>query len=294
MTRNGIDALLGFLASLAFRYSTRAAFAACVVLCGSAPAKATEIYVSGFAPAYASVMLGKLTVSGNDVSFSQVAGNLTATVSNLAYRDEFSFYAQNEYNALITVAKATGAVTVIGGTSSDSYWGLVTMGGTLYGATTTLPDDYLQTVDTSTGARTNVGLMGLDLTGGNGGRLSSLGSTLYLTNGSAIEQGLSQFGTVNASTGAYTQVGANSADYANLMLAGVGSTLYGIDQNTSRVYTVAPDTGALTALNPTTGTLPALIFGAVAINPVPEPATYAMALAGLACGGFSMWRRKRA
>ena len=26
---------------------------------------------------------------------------------------------------------------------------------------------------------------------------------------------------------------------------------------------------------------------------VPEPATYAMALAGLACGGFSMWRRRK-
>ncbi|MGB8853211.1 MAG: SUMF1/EgtB/PvdO family nonheme iron enzyme [Pirellulales bacterium] len=31
------------------------------------------------------------------------------------------------------------------------------------------------------------------------------------------------------------------------------------------------------------------------VAPVPEPSTYAMALAGLACGGFSMWRqRKRA
>jgi hypothetical protein len=31
------------------------------------------------------------------------------------------------------------------------------------------------------------------------------------------------------------------------------------------------------------------------ITVVPEPSTYAMALAGLACGGYSMWwRRKRA
>ena len=29
------------------------------------------------------------------------------------------------------------------------------------------------------------------------------------------------------------------------------------------------------------------------VAPVPEPATYAMALAGLACGGFSMWRRRK-
>ena len=29
------------------------------------------------------------------------------------------------------------------------------------------------------------------------------------------------------------------------------------------------------------------------VYPVPEPSTYAMALAGLACGGFSMWRRRK-
>ena len=32
---------------------------------------------------------------------------------------------------------------------------------------------------------------------------------------------------------------------------------------------------------------------AVAISAVPEPSTYVMALAGLACGGFSMWRRRK-
>jgi hypothetical protein len=26
---------------------------------------------------------------------------------------------------------------------------------------------------------------------------------------------------------------------------------------------------------------------------VPEPSAYAMALAGLACGGYSMWRRRK-
>ncbi len=32
----------------------------------------------------------------------------------------------------------------------------------------------------------------------------------------------------------------------------------------------------------------------VGVVAVPEPSTYAMALAGLACGGFSMFRRRRA
>ena len=34
-------------------------------------------------------------------------------------------------------------------------------------------------------------------------------------------------------------------------------------------------------------------FLATAPVPVPEPSTYAMALAGLACGGYSMWRRRK-
>jgi hypothetical protein len=29
------------------------------------------------------------------------------------------------------------------------------------------------------------------------------------------------------------------------------------------------------------------------VSVVPEPSTYAMAVAGLACGGWQMWRRRR-
>jgi len=32
----------------------------------------------------------------------------------------------------------------------------------------------------------------------------------------------------------------------------------------------------------------------VLVAPVPEPSTYAMALAGLACGGYSLFRRRSA
>ncbi|MFM7183838.1 MAG: PEP-CTERM sorting domain-containing protein [Planctomycetota bacterium] len=31
----------------------------------------------------------------------------------------------------------------------------------------------------------------------------------------------------------------------------------------------------------------------ISITSVPEPSTVAMALAGIACGGFSMWRRRK-
>ena len=35
-------------------------------------------------------------------------------------------------------------------------------------------------------------------------------------------------------------------------------------------------------------------LGAIRVVPVPEPSTYAMAFAGLAFGGFKMWRRRKA
>jgi hypothetical protein len=35
------------------------------------------------------------------------------------------------------------------------------------------------------------------------------------------------------------------------------------------------------------------LINAFQVRAVPEPTTYAMALAGLACGGFSMWRRRK-
>jgi hypothetical protein len=39
-----------------------------------------------------------------------------------------------------------------------------------------------------------------------------------------------------------------------------------------------------------TGTV---VVDSVAVTAVPEPSTYAMALAGLACGGYSIFRRRK-
>lgn len=35
------------------------------------------------------------------------------------------------------------------------------------------------------------------------------------------------------------------------------------------------------------------VVGAITVEPVPEPSTYALTLAGIACGGYSMWRRRK-
>ena len=54
--------------------------------------------------------------------------------------------------------------------------------------------------------------------------------------------------------------------------------------NFSAVNATGLAAGQSATFNPTTGF----------ITVVPEPSTYAMALAGLACGGYSMFRRRRA
>jgi hypothetical protein len=59
--------------------------------------------------------------------------------------------------------------------------------------------------------------------------------------------------------------------------SGLGSnTVYGVYAAGSTIY--AATSGGLS----------------VGVVAVPEPSTYAMALAGLACGGYSLFRRRRA
>ena len=53
--------------------------------------------------------------------------------------------------------------------------------------------------------------------------------------------------------------------------------------NFSAVNATGLGPGQSATFNPATGT----------ISVVPEPSTHAMALAGLACGGFSMFRRRK-
>jgi hypothetical protein len=77
-----------------------------------------------------------------------------------------------------------------------------------------------------------------------------------------------------------------------------GTTLYGTDRRSGNWYTIDTSNGTLTQIpgfqTLTTGSTGFNDLAGSAIgNPlVPEPSTYAMALAGLACGGFSLWRRR--
>lgn len=91
----------------------------------------------------------------------------------------------------------------------------------------------------------------------------------------------------NASAGNAVSVSANTLGSNT----GEGS---GIDGGTGQfaIGTFTADTASYSiALNGEDFYLP--IINALQIRAVPEPATYAMALAGLACGGYLMWRRRK-
>ncbi|MFM9059260.1 MAG: PEP-CTERM sorting domain-containing protein [Planctomycetaceae bacterium] len=85
--------------------------------------------------------------------------------------------------------------------------------------------------------------------------------------------------TTDAATDNGLSISANGgANWTNYITTnGLGSAeVYGVFADANYVY-AATNGGVSIA----------------AINPVPEPSTYAMALAGLACGGFAMRRRRR-
>jgi hypothetical protein len=74
-----------------------------------------------------------------------------------------------------------------------------------------------------------------------------------------------------------------SGPYAGLTFGAIGTGGYGADAWVSDWTTPSAPNGQRLVFFQNNGTLVV----------VPEPSTYAMVLAGLACGGWQMWRRRR-
>jgi hypothetical protein len=128
-----------------------------------------------------------------------------------------------------------------------------------------------------------------------GGRYAIFSGTLYFTTGNTTNR----FGIVDFDTGAYTNINSDNALLKNMVLASDDTTLYGLFGNGSAgsqsLYTIDPATGDTAFVTNIAGSGLGTWFhgAAMIVNPVPEPSTYAMAFAGLACGGYSMWRRRK-
>jgi len=109
--------------------------------------------------------------------------------------------------------------------------------------------------------------------------------------------GLTHFEGITGAAGGYNVIG----------IAGTGYAFASITRNPDNSFGPARWTGplsypgsAMTTGNTVIGdqaigiyTLPSDSTVYAYVAAVPEPSTYAMALAGIACGGFSMWRRRQ-
>lgn len=104
--------------------------------------------------------------------------------------------------------------------------------------------------------------------------------TLYAASQDATTSDYS-FGSINVSTGAYTQLSVINSVYYNFRLASDGTNLYGLDYTSNTIYQVDPTNGALSSPIIITGSLPGQGFTTMGIATVPEPTTYALGLIAL-------------
>jgi hypothetical protein len=127
--------------------------------------------------------------------------------------------------------------------------------------------------------------------------------TLYAVDDSATSGGLWKYtldssgtwnaaGSVTALTGALRGLtGAVDGSSVQLYMTGSGNTLWKYTDTTAATSVLSGTLSAFTSIAIASGST---AFRGVALVPVPEPSTYAMALAGLAYGGYSLFRRRRA
>lgn len=192
---------------------------------------------------------------------------------------------------LVSIDPLTAEATLIGtglgfGSSDISF----ASDGTLYSWTT--HGGPLGSIDLVTGVQTQIG------SAANG----SAGSGLAFTPGGTLYTiGPTEPGdvfSVNTSTGAITSVATLSGvpvgfGNVNAMASDPSGTLFAVSRsNPYLLLKINPTNGVTTVV----GTLPfsgsdSLAFG---FNPIPEPATTALLLSGLAVFGATMVRRKRA
>jgi hypothetical protein len=238
------------------------------------------------------------------------------------------FYQQGFSNNLFKYDTVAGVETLVGsmGLNSDSTGLAFSAGGTLYAYERA--SQSLYTVNTTTGAATLVGATGLDAED-----LTIVGSTGYITTGrglfsvnlgtgaaTLIGGGMAMDGLTTAATA----VTVNNVNYAAGSVFGVDTNnIYAIDTATGVATLIGNSPGAnetfdfgpngvlyghnsggqlftidlgTFAATPIFNTTPGLVFG-MAVAPgaaVPEPAAWAMMIAGfMLAGGAARVRRTR-
>lgn len=280
------------------RLPLRMFMAALAILFSVAGAKATDIYVLTDNNDYA---------SGSGTNFGKVDSttgvytliNFTPqTLNNLTWNPVAGNFFVTE--ALGTATKlrtlSTGGILSASlGTIGTDIYGMAyrTSDSTLYAYDFTA--DATGTLNKSTGAWTTLNSSsGTNAYSPIGGRYTIMNDTMYLAVNFSSGGGIGTMGYT--STSSYNQI-AQNANYAKMVLANNGTTLYGLYSDgtagNQKLYTINPGTGALTAGPTISGTgLNTYFHGAaVMTTPVPEPSTYA--LAAMASGVMAAVSRRR-
>jgi hypothetical protein len=262
------------------------------------PAQAVLYVTSGNGNLSSLYTVDPLTAQGTLIGQVLIGGVTPVVVTGLSMQPGTGILfgvTGSEYSPsrqLFTIDTLTAHATVVGtiGTLNSENASDISFAanGTLYGWTT--KGGPLMSINLTNATRTVIG-SAMNGNAGNGLAFTPSG-TLYLAGPTA-----GSLYTVNTTTGAITSVVAlsnvplNFGTNFNALASDANGLLYGTGKGSgAQLVTINTTTGVITSIGVFNfGEADALTFG---FAPVPEPATYALMLAGLLGAGFVRRHRK--